>query len=124
METADAIKVIQTLADGIDPVTGEILPESSAHNHPKVIRALFISLTSLQGQQTKEKRERQLPANSGKCWSAEDDRILCAEFDQGVPVKDLASRYLRTGGAIASRLLRLGKVSERRDAYARAQTGT
>jgi hypothetical protein len=32
METSAAIKIIQALAEGVDPTTGEILPADSPHN--------------------------------------------------------------------------------------------
>ncbi|MCL1079843.1 hypothetical protein D5R81_17085 [Parashewanella spongiae] len=35
------INIIETLANGVDPTTGEILPDSSPYNQPEVIRALF-----------------------------------------------------------------------------------
>jgi hypothetical protein len=124
MEIANASKIIQALANGTDPVSGEVFPESSTYNHPTVIRALFVSLKSLEELELKEKRARRLPANSGKPWGAEEDRNLCEEFDRGVPVKELASKYLRTDGAIEARLVRLGKISARVDAFGRSGPGT
>lgn len=117
MEATEAIKTIQLLANGIDPVTGEIFPDSSPYNHPKIIRALFRSLKAL--ERVKEKRERSLPANAGKAWNSEEDRLLMEGFDAGVLVKQLATKHGRTEGAIAARLVRLGKISERAEVYTR-----
>ena len=47
------IKIIEGLANGIDPVTGELLPSNAPYNSPEVIRALFFVL-----EQVKNPRKR------------------------------------------------------------------
>ena len=37
-------EILHALANGVDPVTGEVLPESSPYNNPAVIRALYHAL--------------------------------------------------------------------------------
>lgn len=37
----EAKKIIETLANGMDPKTGRLFPEQSVFNNPLVIRALF-----------------------------------------------------------------------------------
>ena len=54
-----------------------------------------------------------LPENSGKPWSHEMDKILCEMYDQGASKKELCDYFKRTSGAIAARLVRLGKIEER-----------
>ena len=98
--------------DGFDPVTGEVLPQTSPYNQPEVIRALARALGALQRAQEKE-RKRALPSNAGKAWSKEEERQLAEEFDKGMPAKEIAARHSRTRGSIAARLVRIGKVSER-----------
>ena len=36
-----ATEILSILADGIDPVTGELLPEDSVCSEPEVIRAFY-----------------------------------------------------------------------------------
>jgi len=54
-----------------------------------------------------------LPTNAGKPWSPEEDNSLAASFDKGTPVRKMASEHGRTEGAIASRLVRLGRLTDR-----------
>ena len=41
MELDAARTIIDTLAQGIHPVSGEVMPDDSPYNAPPVIRALF-----------------------------------------------------------------------------------
>jgi hypothetical protein len=52
MELAVARQIIDTLAQGIHPVTGEIMLEDSPYNAPPVIRALFAVSQALQSEST------------------------------------------------------------------------
>ena len=113
MDKSEALETVEALAHGIDPVTGEILPEDSPFNHPRVIRALFLSINALERLKEREKRASGLPGNSGKPWNQDDDRMLLEAFDRGIKVEALAERHSRTQGAIAARLVRLGRISER-----------
>ena len=78
-----------------------------------MIRALFLALKALERLQDRERRESGLPDNAGKPWSLEEDQRLLGAFDQGIDVDQLAERHLRTRGAIAGRLVRLGRITER-----------
>ena len=49
MELQAARQIIDTLAQGIHPVTGEVMPEDSPYNAPPVIRALFAVSQALDG---------------------------------------------------------------------------
>lgn len=119
METSEAIRIIEALANGADPITGELLPDSSPYNHPRVVRALFQALKALERLNEGERRQRTLPPYAGKPWTDDEDRLLSEAFDGGASLKDLALKHGRTEGAIAARLVKLGKVSERAEAYDR-----
>lgn len=116
----EAKKIIESLADGIDPVTGEILSEQSAFNSAQVVRALFVAAKARDRAVTREQRDSSLPDNTGKSWSDEEDNELLAAFDAGISPTVLATKHGRTQGAIASRLVRLGRIEERVDTNARA----
>src|SRR5512141_1432770 len=53
MELQEARAIVNALAQGVHPVTGEVMPEDSPYNAPPVIRALVTvsqALDSLQGR--------------------------------------------------------------------------
>ena len=125
MELQIARQIIDTLAQGIHPVTGEAMPEDSPYNAPPVIRALFAVSQALESAPpeppaakpaqsaptAKAARERTpQPVNAGKPWSADDDAQLEAGFDRGEEAKVLAERLGRTRFGIEQRLIKLGKL--------------
>ena len=113
MKPAEALKIIQSLADGVDPCTGEIFPDDSPYQQPSILRALFIAVRALERLEERQKREQRLPENAGKSWDESEDRILCTEFESGLTITQLAQKHGRTSGAIQSRLEKLGKIAPR-----------
>jgi len=118
MELQTARQIIDTLAQGIHPVTGEVMPEDSPYNAPPVIRALFAVAQALEvgapgaAAPARARRDRaNLPPNTGKPWTGEDDEQLRLGFSAGAPTKDLAATLGRTRWAIESRLVKLGLVT-------------
>ena len=112
MELQTAREIIDTLAQGIHPVTGEAMPEDSPYNAPPVIRALLAVSQALEGGTVaRPRRPRgELPPNTGKPWSEGDDEQLRMGFDAGTPTKDLAAALGRTRWAVESRLVKLGAM--------------
>jgi hypothetical protein len=106
----DAQQLIETLAGGIDPETGEMLPADSPLNSTRVVRALFLAAKALDERGGKRDRPRADAANAGKPWAEEEDRQLAAAFDAGMTVVELTLAHGRTRGAIHSRLIRLGRL--------------
>lgn len=49
------VTIIEALANGIDSITGEVLPDNSPYNQPEVIRSLF-QVTKLIPKAKKSKR--------------------------------------------------------------------
>jgi len=115
MSPLEAKKIIDALANGADPETGEILPEQSTFNKPQIIRALFVAVKALDRAVKRAERDSSLPSNAGRPWPESEDKELLAIFDAGTPVKEIAAKHGRTQGAIASRLVRLGKIKDRAD---------
>lgn len=112
MELQAARQIIDTLSQGIHPVTGEVMPDDSPYNAPPVIRALFtVSQALALGPAGRPPRE--LPPNAGKAWEPAEDARLDAAFAQGVEVKQLAQELGRTPWAVESRLVKLGKLPAR-----------
>jgi hypothetical protein len=111
MELQTARQIIDTLAQGIHPVTGEAMPEDSPYNAPPVIRALFAVSQALHERPVRPPREQ--PANAGKAWRDEEDAKLAAGFDAGTELKQLAADLARTPFAVETRLIKLGKLPVR-----------
>lgn len=108
---AAARQIIDTLAQGIHPVTGEVMPEDSPYCAPPVIRALFAVSQALNGVDAHApKPRRELPANAGKAWLKEEDDKLETAFAAGVDVKQIGDELGRTTWAIEASLVKLGKL--------------
>lgn len=107
--TIERAKVIlRFLAEGADPLTGEVLPEDSVCNKAEIVRAFYCVLDELEAK--KPDHPRKPPENAGKPWTKEEDRQLIAMFDEGRSNKEMMSVLGRTKGSIISRLARLGKI--------------
>lgn len=116
MSPFEAKKIIDALANGIDPETGEILPEQSMFIRPQVIRALLVAIKALDSAAKRAERTKSLPDNAGRSWSEKENQELLTLFDSRVPIKDIAQKHGRTQGAITARLVRLGRIKDSADA--------
>ena len=112
MDLHRAKELLYTLADGVNPLTGEILPETDSCNQVEIVRALHKVLRVLDETDAKQKS----PAgNAGKPWTAEDDAALCRMFDAGSTCQDMQAYFQRTRSSIETRLVRVGKIQRRSD---------
>ena len=114
MEKADALKIIQQLADGIDPQTGQAFRADSPYQHADTVRALFVALRALDAPPASKQRAaatgENAPSNSGKPWSEDEDKALAAAFDAGGKIPELATQHQRSRFAIEARLAKLGRI--------------
>lgn len=110
MQTSEALRIIQALADGCDPNTGEVFPENSAYQHPQIVRALSAAAKALERQTRTERRTSRLPKRAGKPWDDAEDKQVLQGFDAGTTIAQLARRHDRTEGGIRARLEKLGKI--------------
>ena len=102
MDIKRAKEIISALAEGIDPITGEVLPAEHVCNNAEVVRAFYTML-----KQDNAEKKKKIYDNSGKKWTKEDDELLKQLFAQGVKVSELQSRFDRSRGSIQSRLAKL-----------------
>lgn len=115
MDIVNVKNILKALADGVNPVTGEVLSPIDSCNQPDIIRALCAAVNILEKEEKKNKIHQNLPENAGKLWSSEDDEKLCSMYDQGCSSGDICAYFKRTKGAIASRLVHLGKIQFREE---------
>ncbi len=108
MDIIRAKEIVSTLAQGIDPFTGEMLPEDHICNNVEVVRAFFTLINSENIVDKTKKYE-----NSGKKWSEEDDKLLKELFENGVKKSELQKQFMRSSGSITARLVKLGLIEER-----------
>jgi hypothetical protein len=122
MTPKKAKTILEALALGIHPDTGDTLPDQSIFNQPQVIRALFLAVQALDIEEQHVEvaatdaaapaTRKPLPTNAGKPWTTIDDTELLAAFDAGAQVSEIAREFGRSRGSINSRLVRLGRLQE------------
>lgn len=110
MELQEARAIVNTLAQGVHPGTGEVLPADGPYNDPQVIRALFEVVRALDERQAVK---RHVPPNAGKPWASDEDARLDAAFTSGADLKPLAQELGRTTFALEARLVKLGRLPPR-----------
>lgn len=87
MQRDQVISILETLTEG--------QPEF-------VVEALGTAIEVLR----KDKR----PVAAGTAWTEEEEARLCAAYDAGTPIREIAERHGRTRFAITSRLVKCGRI--------------
>jgi hypothetical protein len=111
MDSIQALAVVRSLANGVDPESGEVFPAESVYQKPQVVRALYEAAAALERIERFERRKSQMPQKTGEPWTEEEDRKLLAGFDAGRALQELASSHERTMGAVRARLLKYGRIN-------------
>ena len=111
MDQSQALAVVRSLANGVDPETGEVFPAESVYQRPQTVRALYEAAAALERMERFERRKAQLPQKTGEPWSEDEDRKLLAAFDAGRALQELAAAHERTMGAVRARLLKYGRIN-------------
>ena len=111
MDQAQALAVVRSLANGVDPESGEIFAPESPYQRPQVVRALYEAAAALERSERYDRRKSQMPPKTGELWSEDEDRRLLAAFDAGRALQELAAAHERTMGAVRARLLKYGRIN-------------
>ena len=119
MEIRKAQRIVEILAQGTDPNTGEAFAEDSPYNDPQVIRALFtvhefVRRARKPPMSAAERRQENVdlgrPRNYGLPWSDDARAEVATAFQDGKPIAELAATFERTRGAIQAELIRQGLI--------------
>jgi hypothetical protein len=113
MEREHALKILNALANGVHPATGEVFAADSPYQHPDTVRALFDAVRAMEGGRAAVPQARKtgdIPANTFVRWTPEEEERLAAAFDSGKTSAELARLHNRSRAAIEARLLKLGKI--------------
>jgi hypothetical protein len=117
MDEQQALGIVTALANGTNPLTGEVFSPDSPYQAPEIIRALFTAtrvleakLQRMMGQQKSMQPRNPAIGNAGKPWSSDEDRQLLAVFDAGKSLNELAQIHGRTLGGVRARLEKHGRL--------------
>ena len=122
MNTEQTLRILNALANGIHPATGEKFGADSPYQHPDTVRALFEAMRAIEGagspapalapsaSPAAERRPAMPESGSGSRWTPDEEQRLVSSFDTGRTVDELARAHHRSRAAIEARLVRLGKM--------------
>ena len=114
MEREQTLRILNALANGVHPATGEQFAADSPYQHPDTVRALFAAARALEATAAPamgaERRPLPPQSGAGSRWSEQEEQRLVAAFDAGKTIDALAQAHNRTRVAIEARLVRLGKL--------------
>lgn len=118
MEKDQTLRILNALANGIHPATGEKFAADSPYQHPDTVRALFDAMRAIEGGAAPapaaapagDRRPALPQSGSGSRWSTDEEQRLASAFDAGRTVDELARAHSRSRAAIEARLVRLGKM--------------
>ncbi len=111
MNSAEALGLVRSLANGVDPMSGEVFAPDSPYQRADTVRALFTAVVALEKYERTDRRKAQLPAKAGNPWSEDEDRKLLASFDAGRGLVELAASLERTQAGVRARLVKYGRLA-------------
>jgi hypothetical protein len=111
MNQTRARQILQSLIQGIDPVTREELPHETVLQQADVLRALLAGLSALEQTAARAQRRAQLPDHVGQAWTTEEESRLVAAFKSGDSPTAIAHQHGRTLRAMEARLEKLGLIT-------------
>ncbi len=113
MDAQYAKQILKALADGVNPMTGEVLAKNDSCNEPDVIRTLHWVLNVLEKTDNRKAAPRAGRENAGLPWTEEEEHMLCIMFDRGDSKKEICDYFKRSERGISARLVKLGKIQAR-----------
>lgn len=111
MTSERAREILRCMANGVDPITGEILEAEHLCNSPEVIRAICTAIQALSGSEdagASDSVRRNGRLYSGRRWTQEDLDELKRMYQDGDPMELICARLQRREKGILKQLTRLG----------------
>ncbi len=122
MDINHSVEILKTLANGVDPTSGEVFPVESVYNHPEIIRALyncldFLAKSTKKARRTPEQRQQDnltngMPKNANMRWTDEAKAALAEQFNAAIMPAELATRFERSKTSIIAQLKAQGLITE------------
>ena len=113
MDHERATEIIQQLADGVNPYTGERFPPDSPYQQADTVRALYLALEGLDRLKRSKSRAHSGPPKAGKPWTEDEEKRILEQFDAKVDVEEIAKELERSKGSIWARLEKLRRVQRK-----------
>lgn len=110
MDILRAKEIVTALADGINPLTGEILSSDDSCNQAEVVRALYAILEYVNANVDDTKPQKPKPENAGKPWTDTEKKEVEAEYNSGMKISEIARRHGRSRGSIEAKLAQMGVI--------------
>lgn len=119
MDALLASRILELLAKGVHPETGEILSGDHVLTHPDVVHALQYAIASLQKDAEKSRPDapltRKQRLNAGRPWTKVDDVRLRELFLQGYSPEAIAQMTDRRVRGVCNRLMFLQLLAPPQD---------
>lgn len=126
MDASDTRRIMKALAAGLDPLTGDSLPQESPLHHPLVSGALVAVAEMLEPHAAgavaahdapSEHRFAaaydSIPSRADEPWPRDEDQKLRDSFYAGIPFWQIAEMHQRPREAIFARLVGMGCIKKR-----------
>ena len=111
MNQSEALSVVRSLANGVNPESGEVFPADSVYQQAQTVRALYEAASALEIMEKRVRRMAQLPERTGEPWDENEDRKLLSGFDAGRGLPEIASAHQRTQTGVRARLIKYGRLA-------------
>lgn len=121
MNTEEAIRILENLHDGIDPVTGEVLTEGNVLEQAPVMRAIYIAIIALRQGTFCDNPLEDLwtnidgGLNKTRPWTDAEDKLLVELYRNGMTMEQLADKLIRKPRGIKDRLSALDVLKPPRE---------
>ena len=109
MDELQALIILRSLANGVDPENGQLLDPGSAFQRPQTVSALTAAVCALERAESQDRRRKLGPSQAMAPWTADEVHRLLAAFDAGMSPRELATLHQRSLKAVKARLAKLGR---------------
>ena len=109
MEDLQALVILRTLVNGVDPESGDLLKSDSMLQRPQTVRALVAAVSALERIERMGRKRSLMSGKAMAPWTVREDNRLLEGFDAGRSPRELAAEHERSPKAIKARLAKLGR---------------